>query len=84
MNWKMLGKFVTKVVTSASVGVVIDNAIKHTTPIDASPINKVAAQIGGFIISSMVGDKAAQYVENELSVVFGQEDKPEEQTPEQG
>lgn len=78
MNWKIVSKMLIKIVATGCVGAVIDNAVKFTTPVGASPLNRASAQIGGFILSSMIGDKAAEYVDAQLVGIFGKETPEEE------
>lgn len=71
MDKKMIGMFVAKVVTGSSVGIVVDNIVQATLPTDANKIAKIGARIGGFILSSMVSDYATNYVMEQISDIFG-------------
>lgn len=55
-------KMVVDVVASGSVGLVIDNAIKATTPDNLNKIKKVGITVGSFILGSFVTDKVGEYV----------------------
>lgn len=77
MNWMMIGKLAVRYLSTATVGTVVMNVVKATIPKNAHLVARTSAVIGGVILSEMVGAKAADYVEEELSVIFG-EDKEEE------
>lgn len=78
MNAKSITKLVVKGLSTYSVGVVIDNIVKSTIPLGANPINKVLAHIGGYVIGGMVGKAAGEYMDEELSIIFGKEEISEE------
>jgi len=78
MNVKGITKMVIKGLSTYSVGIVIDNIVKSTIPFGANPINKVLAHIGGYVISGMVGDAAGEYMDEQLSTIFGKEEFVEE------
>jgi|WetSurMetagenome_2_1015567.scaffolds.fasta_scaffold488962_1 hypothetical protein len=54
-------KLVAQFIISSAVGTVIGNAIKMTTPIQITTINKVAVGVGAFVISNVVGDIVADH-----------------------
>jgi hypothetical protein len=66
MNWIKLIRASAIFVTSASVGAVVSNAVKATTPSNLKTLNQVMVGIGGFIISSMVADAACVYIEKQI------------------
>ena len=74
MNLKGITKLIVKGLSTYSVGIVIDNIVKSTIPFGASPINKTLAHIGGYVISGMVGDAAGEYMDEQLSTIFGIEE----------
>jgi hypothetical protein len=82
-------KLVGGLIVSAGVGMIIDNAIKATTPVRTGTIRKICMALGALVISSMVGDKAVEYTEEKIdSAVAGfkkmiDEDKDEKQEEKQ-
>lgn len=50
-----------RVVTMAGAGIVLGNIIKMSTPASAHIVTKVLTGIGGFVLTSMVADSAADY-----------------------
>ncbi len=56
-------------VSSLSAGAVVGNAIKHTTPENLKFFGKIGVAIGGFVLSTFVGDKAGEYVEKEIDCI---------------
>lgn len=82
MNWMSIGKGVVCFVASAGVGTVVTNVVKATMPANVSTMNKVLTVVGGFVLSSMVGAVASQYVAAELNGVFPDKQvKPEVTNP---
>lgn len=61
-NQVQIVKLVIRVIASASVGSVVGNVVKATTPENLSMANKVMTSIGGFILSSMISEMGANYV----------------------
>lgn len=59
-------KLVTDAVVSTSVGMIVGNAIKATTPANLSVVRRVGLIIGGTVISSMVGDHGGKYVTDKI------------------
>lgn len=57
-----IAKFVVRMVISASVGSVIGNVIKASTPLTLSVSEKVMTKIGTFVLAGMAGDAGADYV----------------------
>jgi len=78
INWKQLGKMVIRGVATACVGAVIDNVVGFTTPVDASKLNRVATKVGGYILSGMIGEKAGEYVDDQISTFFKTEEEVED------
>lgn len=66
MTWESIGRFAVRAVATGTVGQVVNNVVKATLPENAGRIAKASAQIGGFIISSMVGDAAADYAAEQV------------------
>jgi hypothetical protein len=54
------------IATSVGAGAVVGNAIKATTPANLKPVSKVLIGIGGIALSSIAGDLAATYIENQI------------------
>lgn len=61
MNKKNIAKGIVGTVASVGVGAVVGNAIKSTTPVDITTINKVMVGAGAFVLTSLVGDVASKY-----------------------
>jgi len=61
MNPLNLIKTVTEIVVSVGVGAVVGNTIKLTTPAGTHVLKRVAIGVGGFVLSSMISDKASTY-----------------------
>lgn len=53
-------------IVSIGVGIIVANLIKFTTPSDIGKIAKSLTIVGGFILTGLTGDAAAQYTENEI------------------
>lgn len=54
-------KAAAELVASIAVGTVVGNAIKAGTPVGTRVPMRIFVGIGGFILSSMVGDAAGKY-----------------------
>jgi len=70
MDWVSIGKFAVKTVAGSSVGGVIMNVVKATIPPNTKPLQRVSFILGGYILSSMIADQAAEYVVKELESIF--------------
>lgn len=70
MNWLNLGKFALRGFTSMSVGRVVRNVIEHTTPAEVSKVGQVSLAFGGYVLSSMIGAAAGDYVIREVERVL--------------
>lgn len=55
-------------VASYGVHTVVDNAIKCTTPDDLNRMRKSMVVIGGWVITFIVTDKVAEYVEPRVNL----------------
>jgi hypothetical protein len=66
MNPLAIAKTATGLVVSMGAGAVISNAIKASIPANSKVIQKVTIGIGGFVLSSMVGEMATQYVNKNI------------------
>lgn len=75
---KDLIKFIAKCIISTSVGTVVGNAIKATTPTNLSAFNKVATVIGEFVLTSAAGGIVADYVVKEVEESFSKKEKQKE------
>lgn len=69
-NWLEIGKVAVSAVASMSVGAVVTNVVKATTPANVSTANKILTVVGGFVLSSMVGAAASTFVTHELNQIF--------------
>jgi len=61
MNKLELLKSAAELIVSIGVSSVVGNAIKASLPENTKVVRKVAVGIGGFVLSSMVGDMASKY-----------------------
>ena len=73
-------KTIAKLVVSGSVGLVVGNVIKATTPASLSLPVRLAVGLGSLVLSGMVGDLAADHVEREMGTLVLPEEKTEEDT----
>lgn len=64
-----------RAVAAGATGQVITNVIKASLPDNAGRITKAYTMLGGFIISSMVGDAAADYVSKEVDKFMNRKEK---------
>ena len=55
-----------QLVTGIGVGLISDEALKKVTPKNLSKAKEVAIKVGGFVLSSMIIDKATDYVEEQF------------------
>lgn len=51
-----------QLVSSAGVGVIVENGIASTTPYMANGLKKILVKIGSYAISGLIADKAYTYV----------------------
>lgn len=61
MNPLNLVKTVTEVVVSVGVGAIVGNVIKASIPANTHVLKRAAIGVGGFVLSSMITDKATKY-----------------------
>lgn len=60
----------TKLIVSTGVGAIVGNAIACTTPIGQLGLAMgLSVKVGSFVLSSMVSDKAVEYVEKQIDEV---------------
>ena len=71
MNTLLVVKTVAGLVTSMSVGTVVNQAVKAVTPQAAGILTKVGCGIGGFVIGSVVAQKCVEYVDEQIDDIFG-------------
>lgn len=83
MNPLSLVKTVVEITVSVGVGAVVGNAIKASTPAGIHVVKRVAIGVGGFVLSSMVGDMATKYATETIDETaskiknFMKKEKPE-------
>lgn len=58
--------FIAEEIASLSVGTVVGNVIKATTPKNLSKLNKIGTVIGSAMISGVLGDLAVDFVEKTI------------------
>lgn len=69
MNKRNIAKQILTSVASLGVGTVVTQIIKHTTPVDLTPYNKVAVAIGGIVIGSMVADVTTNHINGQFDEI---------------
>lgn len=78
-------KFAASTVVSIGVGAVFGNAVKFTTPVDTTLIQKISVGIGSAVIGSMISNAATTYVKtkiDEAATAINPESTTEEVTEE--
>lgn len=66
MNALNLTKTIAVGIASAGVGTVVTNVVKATTPEDTKIVKSISILIGSFVISSMVSDRASDYLNEKI------------------
>lgn len=72
MNPLAIAQTAAGLVVSMGAGAVVSNAIKQSTPASTKLIAKISIGIGGFVLSSMVGEMATQYVNRNIETGLAQ------------
>lgn len=72
MNPLGIFKTVTDLVVATGVGAVVGNLIKTTTPIDVKTVQRISIAVGGLVLSSMAGDRAAKYATEQIDATVAQ------------
>ncbi len=62
-------KSLTNLVTNLGVATCVGNAVKMTTPDKVGKLAKVGILVGGFFLTSMVGEKVGIYAESQVDKV---------------
>lgn len=62
-------KTITSLVATASVGTVVENIIKKTTPDDISRLQKIGIKIGSFVIGAIVSDRVEKFTESKFDEI---------------
>ena len=70
MNKRTIAEMALTLVTGASVGLVVKNAVKFTTPATLKSFDKVMVWIGSALVSDVIATEAAEYVTKKLSPVL--------------
>lgn len=66
MNKLELLKTAVSLATSSGVGTVVGNLVRHTTPPGLTRAQKILVGIGGFALSSLVGDMLGKQAERNI------------------
>lgn len=61
MNPLNLAKTAVEIIVSVGVGAIVGNTIKLSTPAGTHVLKRAAIGVGGFVLSSMISDKATKY-----------------------
>lgn len=72
MNPATIAKAAVDIIVSTGVGAVVGNAIKMSTPLDATITKKISIGVGGFVLSGMVGSHAAKYTGEQIDTTLTQ------------
>lgn len=72
MNIPAIGAMVISSVVSSGVGAVVGNAIKASTPANATTLKKVTIGVGGLVLSSMVGQQAVRHTGEQIDQTMHQ------------
>lgn len=72
MNPLGILKVLTDVAVSTSVGAVVGNAVKASTPANASLAQKISITVGGFVLSGLVGSFASEHATEQIDVTTEQ------------
>lgn len=59
-------KTVGGTIVTIGVGCIVGNAIRYTTPATIGLFKKGCVVVGGFVLSSMIGDKAWAYTDDRI------------------
>jgi hypothetical protein len=76
MNLLPILKGLSSLVTSASIGAVVENAIRSTTPAKLGKYGKVLTIVGRVILTAYLSEKAAEYIEKQIDEVIDKHKKP--------
>jgi hypothetical protein len=68
MKINILGvvKNVAELAVSASVGVVVGNFVRATTPYDSGKVQKIMVGIGSYAVTGVLGDLSAKYITGQI------------------
>lgn len=66
MNKLDILKGASEILTSIGVSAIVGNVIKMTADPEGGRIKKIAIGVGGFVLSSMVADKAVDYANERI------------------
>jgi hypothetical protein len=62
-----IARFALKYFASSAVSTVVTNIVTHTTPEGLNAQKRVMTVVGGFILSSIAGAAAADYIDDVVS-----------------
>lgn len=65
-----IAKQLLQVIGSAGVATVVSNAVKSTTPYNASNLTKGLSYVGEFVLTGLASKKAAEYIGEEFDKMF--------------
>lgn len=78
-------RFVTHIIVSAAVSSFVGGIVKANMPTDLTTTQKIVFRTGQLVVTTMIGDKGADYVDGiivaQLQKVSGE--KPQENKPEE-
>lgn len=72
MNPVSILKTVASIAVSSGAGAVVGNAVKLTTPVGTKTLQKITIAVGGFALSGLVAEAAANYTEREIDGAVAQ------------
>jgi len=70
MNLLAIAKGALGLVISTGVGNIVGNAVKMTTPAGQNTFNKVATNVGAFVLAAMIADKTVEYSDAQFEKIF--------------
>lgn len=71
MNPQLINTLISAIV-STGAGAVVGNAVKLTTPVAVTPLNKALITVGSVTLSSLVGGQAAKHAVAQVNQTVNQ------------
>lgn len=75
MNALGIIKPAVEIITAISVGAVVSNVIKFTTPLEMGLIQKISVRVGGVLLSSAISSTVYQHAMRPINDAFAALDK---------
>lgn len=71
MDKQLINTLISAIV-STGAGAVVGNAVKLTTPLTVTPLNKALIMVGSVTLSSLVGGQAAKHAVGQVNETVSQ------------